>query len=141
MKPLRVLIVDDEEDFASAIVSRLNKRGFTAFAAFSGQEALEHVKSAEYDAIVLDLRMPEMDGLKTLGRIRQIDPDVRVLVLTGHGTVAEGIGGMQLGAADFLQKPVEINILCASIEAAAEQTRSDRAQKLKHDINLEGEKR
>jgi len=140
MQPVRVLVVDDEEDFASAIVSRLNKRGFEALAAFSGQQAIEHVKSAEYDAILLDLRMPEMDGLQILGRIRQIDPDVRVLVLTGHGTVANGIGGMQLGAADFLQKPVEINILCASIEAAAGQTRSDRSQKMKHDIKLEGEK-
>ncbi len=126
MKPVRVLVVDDEKDFATAIVERLERRGFLASAVFGGRQALEAVRETKYDAVVLDLKMPEMDGLQTLQAIRQLEPDVQVLVLTGHGTVAAGIGGMQLGAADFLQKPVAIEKLCSAIEAAAERSRAGR---------------
>jgi two-component system OmpR family response regulator len=126
MEPIRVLVVDDEEDFASAVVERLVRRGFRASAVFGGAQALQAMKEAEYDAIVLDLKMPGMDGLQTLQAIRRMDPDMQVLVLTGHGTVAAGIGGMQLGAADFLQKPVTIESLCSAIEAAAERSRAGR---------------
>jgi DNA-binding response OmpR family regulator len=132
MEAIRVLVVDDERDFAAAIVQRLVKRGFLASAVFSGPEALEAVKKADYDAVVLDLKMPGMDGLQTLREIRQIEPEMQVLVLTGHGTVAAGIGGMQLGAADFLQKPVTIEKLCSAIQAAAERSRAERNLKLKH---------
>ena len=131
MQPIRVLVVDDEKDFASAIVDRLTVRGFQASAVFSGQEALQAIRIAEYDAIVLDLKMPGIDGLETLKAVREIDPDVQVLVLTGHATVSAGIGWMQLGAADFLQKPVAIGTLGRSIEAAAERTRSCRESKQK----------
>jgi two-component system OmpR family response regulator len=126
MEPVRVLVVDDEQDFASAIVERLARRGFLASAVFSGVQALEAMKETEYDAVVLDLKMPGMDGLQTLQAMRQMDPNVKVIVLTGHGTLASGIGGMQLGAADFLQKPVTIESLCAAIEAAAEKFRASR---------------
>jgi two-component system OmpR family response regulator len=126
MDAIRVLIVDDEQDFATAVVARLTRRGFRAAAAFSGREAIESVKSTQYDAIVLDLKMPEMDGLQTLHLLQQIDPNLAVVVLTGHGTVASGIGGMRLGAAEFLRKPVSIETLCTAVEAAAERTRADR---------------
>jgi DNA-binding NtrC family response regulator len=138
MQPIRVLVVDDEEDFASAIADRLKRRGFLADVAFGGRTALGYIRSNEYDAVVLDLRMPEMSGLDTLKAIRQIDPDVQVIVLTGHGTVSEGIGGMQLGAADFLQKPIEIEALCTSLEAAAEHGRSVRAMKANEARKQEG---
>jgi DNA-binding NtrC family response regulator len=140
MKQVRVLVVDDERDFATAIVERLLRRGFLATAVFGGAQALDAVKEAEYDAILLDLKMPGMDGLQTLQAIRQITADVQVLVLTGHGTVAEGIGGMQLGAADFLQKPVAIEKLCSAIDAAAEQTRASRNLKRMQDMKHKGEK-
>ena len=126
MDSIRVLVVDDERDFATAVVARLARRGFRASAVFGGREAIESVKETEYDAIVLDLKMPEMDGLQTLQAVREIDPHVEVIVLTGHGTVAAGIGGMQLGAADFLQKPVAIETLCTAIGAAAERSRAGR---------------
>ena len=140
MQPIRVLVVDDEKDFASAVVERLALRGFRALAVFSGQEALKSISITEYDVIVLDLKMPGFDGLETLKAVRQIDPDLQVLVLTGHATVSAGIGGMQLGAADFLQKPVAIETLGRSIEAAAELTRSGRASKLKKNRTQEEEK-
>jgi DNA-binding NtrC family response regulator len=131
MDPVRVLVVDDEKDFATAIMERLKRRGLNATAAFGGQEALKSVSENVFDAVVLDLKMPGMDGLETLRAIRHMDPDVQVVVLTGHGTVSSGIEGMQLGAADFLQKPVTIETLCASLEAAADRTRAARASKLK----------
>jgi two-component system OmpR family response regulator len=126
MDPIRVLVVDDESDFATSIVTRLSKRGFEASAAFSGREALVAVKASVYDVVVLDLKMPGMDGLQTLRLLRQLDPHLQVVVLTGHGTVSSGIGGMQLGAADFLQKPVGIETLCTSVRAAAEWSRASR---------------
>jgi two-component system OmpR family response regulator len=123
---IRVLIVDDERDFATALVSRLRRRGFAASAVFGGNEAVEQVKSAQFDAVVLDLRMPGMNGLETLQCFRRTDPHLEVVILTGHGTVASGIDGMKLGAAEFLRKPASIESLCTAIEAAAERSRSSR---------------
>ncbi|MBP1595263.1 MAG: response regulator [Acidobacteria bacterium] len=128
MSAIRVLVIDDERDFATAIVAQLTRRGFQASAAFSGPEALESIQAAEYDAVVLDLKMPGMDGLETLQKIRRIAPGLEVIVLTGHGTVAAGIGGMRLGAADFLQKPVHIHTLCTAIEAAVERSGARRSE-------------
>ena len=117
--PIRVLVVDDEVDFATALAARLQRRGFIAIAAFSGVDAVQHAASGAVDVMVLDLKMPGMDGLATLREVRRVAPAVRVIVLTGHGTVASGIDGMQIGAEDFLQKPADIETLCTAIIAAA----------------------
>ncbi|MEW6335882.1 MAG: response regulator [Acidobacteriota bacterium] len=119
LRPVRVLVVDDERDFAEALVTRLTRRGYSAAAAFSGPSALVSLGHDPVDVVVLDLKMPGMDGLEVLRQIRHLDPDIRVLVLTGHATVSAGIDGMRLGAADFLQKPVGIELLCTAIDAAA----------------------
>ena len=124
---IRVLVVDDEEDFASAITERLARRGFSAAAAFSAEQALMLLSQSPSDVVVLDLKMPGMDGLTALREIRKLDPSVQVIVLTGHGSAASGIEGMQGGAADFLQKPVTIETLCAAIAAAAERSRESRS--------------
>ncbi|MEW5984733.1 MAG: response regulator [Acidobacteriota bacterium] len=116
--PIRVLVVDDEVDFATALASRLQRRGFTADAVFTGEDAVRRAEAGEADVLVLDLKMPGTDGLETLRRVRRRTPSVRVIVLTGHGTVESGIDGMQIGAADFLQKPADIDTLCAAIVTA-----------------------
>jgi DNA-binding NtrC family response regulator len=126
MNPIRVLVVDDEQDFATAIVAQLKRRGFRAAAVFSGEAAVESVRETEFDVVVLDLKMPGMDGLETLRLVRKADPCLEVVVLTGHGTVAAGIDGMQLGASDFLQKPVAIEALCSALADAAERSRFNR---------------
>ena len=118
---IRVLVVDDEVDFATALVERLARRGFLPEAVFGGREALARLSAAPYDVVVLDLKMPGMDGLATLQEMKRAGLDVPAIVLTGHGTVASGIAGMQIGAADFLQKPVELDALCTAIRAAAER--------------------
>jgi two-component system, OmpR family, response regulator len=124
---VRVLVVDDEEDFATAVTERLIRRGFDASSALSGARALKLLEESRFDVVTLDLKMPGMDGLATLREIRKIDPRIPVILLTGHGTVSSGIEGMQGGAADFLQKPVTIEILGTAIAAAAERARSNRA--------------
>lgn len=121
---IRVLVVDDEEDFASALVTRLARRGFSARAAFSGTEALAELASHPTEVVILDLKMPGMDGIESLQRIRRRYPGVQIIVLTGHGTVASGVEGMRIGAADYLRKPVPIETLCTAILAAAEKRRT-----------------
>ncbi len=121
--PVRVLVVDDEEDFGTAVAIRLRRRGFEASAVCAGRDALRLVQGRRYDVMVLDLKMPGMDGVEVLREVRHLDPDLQVVVLTGHGTVEAGIEGMQLGAADFLQKPVAIEHLCTVIEAVAKRSR------------------
>lgn len=129
--PLRVLIVDDEVDFATALVERMARRGFAAVAAFSGAEAVELVERQPFDVVVLDLAMPGMDGLATLNQLRRVDPHLGVVLLTGHGSVASGIAGMQHGAADFLQKPSPIETVCAAVAAAAERALASRSDETK----------
>jgi DNA-binding response OmpR family regulator len=124
--PIRVLVVDDEVDFATALASRLNRRGFAAAAVFTGAEAVRAVGEGEVDVVLLDLRMPGMDGLSALREIRRVAPDTRVIVLTGHGTVSSGIEGMRIGAEDYLQKPADIETLCTAIAAVVERERGAR---------------
>jgi len=118
---IRVLVVDDEEDFALATNQRLRRRGFDSHVALSGDTALAMLSGSSFDVAILDLRMPGMDGLETFRALRRIDPELQAVFLTGHGTVAAGVEGMQLGAADFLQKPADFETLCTAIKVAAER--------------------
>jgi DNA-binding response OmpR family regulator len=118
-----VLVVDDEVDFATALTARLRRRGFDATAVFSGAAAIAAAGAGGVDVMILDLKMPGIDGLAALRSVRAAAPSCQVIVLTGHGTVASGIEGMQVGAEDFLQKPVDIETLCTAIIAAAEGAR------------------
>lgn len=123
----RVLVVDDEIELATRLAERLGQRGYDATAVFSGKEALMSLDESWYDVVLLDLQLPGMDGIATLRRIRGLHRETQVVVLSGHSTVAQGIEGMQLGAADFLQKPVDIDVLCASVDTAAAKTRENRS--------------
>ena len=118
---VRVLVVDDEIDFASALTARLSNRGFDAHFVSSGEDALQTLSERPCDVVVLDLKMPGMGGLEALRRIRSGYPDIKIIVLTGHGQVDSGIEGMRAGAADYLLKPVAIETLCTAIEAAVER--------------------
>jgi DNA-binding NtrC family response regulator len=117
----RVLLVDDEKDFLETLSSRLELRGLKVSAVSSGEQAVAEAKEEEYDAIVVDLSMPGIDGLETLKRIKAINPDAEIIMLTGHGSVASGVEAMKLGAGDFLQKPVELSELMARIGEARDK--------------------
>ena len=120
---LRVLIVDDEDDFRETIVKRLNARKIFAEGANSGISALQILKDKDFDVIVLDVKMPEMDGIETLRRIKAMKPEIEVIILTGHASVEFGIKGMQLGAFDFVMKPAPLSELLDTIEQAYNKKR------------------
>ena len=115
---IRVLIVDDEDDFRETIVKRLNARKLRAEGANSGIKALAVLKEKEFDVMVLDVKMPDMDGIETLRHVKKMTPDVEVIMVTGHASVEFGLKGMQLGAFDYIMKPAPINELMDTIGQA-----------------------
>jgi DNA-binding response OmpR family regulator len=115
---LKVLIADDEVEFALTIVARLNLRNFVASMANSGKEALSMIDQEKPDVLLLDLKMPDLDGLEILARLKESYPDLAVIILTGHGSLEAGRKGMELGAYDYIMKPVDFHSLIEKIEAA-----------------------
>lgn len=118
---IRVLLVDDEEQFVQTLAERLEMRDYDVTTSFSGEDALERVKGYNFDVIVLDVLMPGVDGVETLGEIKKIKPLTEVIMLTGHATVETAIEGMKLGAYDYLMKPCETEELVTKINKAHER--------------------
>ncbi len=114
----KVLLVDDEQDFLETLSNRLEMRGLKVSAVTSGEQAISEAKTQDYDAIVVDLSMPGIDGLETLKRIKADNPNAEIIMLTGHGSIQSGVEAMKLGAGDFLQKPVELSQLLDKIGEA-----------------------
>jgi DNA-binding NtrC family response regulator len=114
----KILLVDDEKDFLDVMSERIEARGMDVTTADSAEKALKNVESGGFDAIILDLMMPGMDGLQTLKAIKKKNPDLQVILLTGHATVEKGIEAMKLGAMDFLEKPADLNKLTEIIKKA-----------------------
>lgn len=108
---MHILIVDDEREFLELMNNRLQKRGFTVDVSSDGEQALRLVETEDFDAIVLDVKMPGMDGIEVLRRIKQVRPELPVLLLTGHASVESAMAGVETGAVDYLLKPVPINDL------------------------------
>ncbi len=113
-----VLIVDDEKDFLDLISERLAARDVKVSTATRAQDALSLLDKESYDAVVLDLQMPEMDGLEALKRIKEKNPDVQVILLTGHATVEKGVEAMKLGAMDLIEKPADLTTIIDRIKRA-----------------------
>jgi len=114
----KVLLVDDEEDFLDTLSERMRTRDMEVATATSAQEALKKVEEESYDAVVLDLAMPEMNGLGALKAIRKKRPEIQVILLTGHASLEKGIEAMKLGAMDFLEKPADLAELTEKIKSA-----------------------
>lgn len=114
-----ILLVDDEMPFVETMTKRLTKRGFEILKAFSGHQGLEHLSAeASVDVVILDVKMPEMDGIAALREIKRAHPLVEVIMLTGHATVETAIEGMRQGAFDYLMKPCDIEDLIAKVREA-----------------------
>ena len=113
-----VLLVDDEKEFREVLSQRMEIWGFQVDTAADGKEALVKAEKKTYDAIILDLAMPEMDGIETLKRLLEMKSELQVIVLTGHATIEDGVNAMKLGAVDFIEKPAEIEKLAAKIKEA-----------------------
>lgn len=116
---LTVLLVDDEIDFVSSLSERLKLRKLDADIAINGEDAFKMMSQKRPDVVILDLKMPGLDGLEILKHIKLMDPSIQVILLTGHGSTREGIEGMKLGAFDFLMKPIDIEELVKKINTAA----------------------
>ena len=121
MEKFKVMIVDDEEDFLETIVKRLKARGIEVTGAESGYKALELMDSGNFDVVILDVKMPGLDGIETLREMKKKKPLVEVIMLTGHASVESGIQGMQLGAFDYVMKPVALDELLEKVRQAYER--------------------
>jgi two-component system, OmpR family, response regulator len=121
MEEIKVLLVDDEADFRDTIVKRLQKRRLNVHGAESGEKALEMIAAQPFDVIVLDVKMPGLDGIDTLREIKKRNSFTEVILLTGHASMESGIEGMKLGAFDFLMKPAAIDELMEKIRQAFEK--------------------
>ena len=121
MNETTVLLVDDEEDFVSALGDRLEARGLEVDTAENGESALAKAQKRKFDAILLDMSMPGMNGIETLRGLLAINPDLQVILLTGRATLGQAVDAMKLGALDFLEKPADIEALVVKIAEAADK--------------------
>lgn len=133
MKNLQLLLVDDEERFLSTTKTLLDKRGVITHTAAGGREALRILDEKRVDVVVLDVKMPDMDGIETLRLIKQRYPLVEVVMLTGHASVDSAVDGMRLGAFDYLMKPCDITDMLKKIQEAfiKKQVTEEKIQKLR----------
>jgi DNA-binding NtrC family response regulator len=135
----KVLLVDDEEEFVATLAERMRSRGMDVATSNSGNDALELIDRESYDVVILDLKMPGMDGLEALARIKKRQPDIQVVLLTGHATVEKGVEAIKRGALEFLEKPVDLSTLSEVIHKAkaekmilVEEDTEDRIREILH---------
>ncbi|WP_028318251.1 response regulator [Desulfobulbus elongatus] len=126
--PARVLLVDDEREFVQTLSERLLLRDMGSAVAYDGESALEMLREDEPDVMILDLKMPGIDGMEVLRRVKATQPEIEVIILTGHGNETDRETCMQLGAFAYLQKPVDIDVLSETMKQANEKIMQRRQQ-------------
>ncbi len=120
---MRVLLVDDETEFVTTLCNRLSLRGMGTDVVFNGQQALDYVQKRSPDVIVLDLNMPGLDGMDVLRELSKNNPDIRVVILTGHGTERHEKEARRLNAYDYLRKPTDFDTLVNCIQMGRRKRR------------------
>ena len=131
MEKMKMMLVDDEERFLSTSRKLLLRRGFEVETATSGAEALEKLAALDIHVVILDVKMPGMDGIETLKTIKIRFPLVEVIMLTGHGTIESAVDGLKAGATDYLIKPTDVDDLILKAKEAFEKR-----QKLEEKIRM-----
>lgn len=121
MNRISVLVVDDETAFANNLHKLLTKRGYATTVVNDGESAIRTVEEDDFDVMILDLKMPGMDGIETLKQVKRRRPFLEVIILTGHGSVDSGLEGMQQGAFDYAMKPIVLEDLIERISQAYER--------------------
>ena len=129
VEPLKVLIVDDEPEFREILVKRLRKRKLGVIPVSGGKEALDKLAHEQFDAVVLDMKMPGMCGMETLQEIKKVTPSVEVIVLTGQPELQIAMEAMELGAFDYLLKPPDLDELLYRIEDACRRKNHNNTQR------------
>ncbi len=118
MKKMKVLLVDDEKEFVEALAERLQMRDLSSDTVYDGEQAISFVEDKEPDVMVLDLKMPGIDGIEVLKRVKKTYPKIQIIILTGHGTEKDEEQARQLGAFDYMEKPVNIDDLVTRMKKA-----------------------
>lgn len=121
MDTIKVLLVDDEAEFSETLIKRMKKRNVDITGVRSGEEALQTLDQGPIDVVILDVRMPGMDGIETLRALKKRHPLIEVIMLTGHASVEVAVQGMEFGAFDYLMKPMQIDDLLYKIQDAYQQ--------------------
>lgn len=130
MENMRLLLVDDEDDFRNTLAKRLGKKGISPMQAENGEKAVAILENKQMDVVVLDVKMPGMDGIEVLGHIKNNYPRTEVIILTGHAATQDGVEGIKTGAFDYLSKPIEFEHLFGKIRQAYEKIQREE-EKLK----------
>ena len=131
MEGFNVLFVDDEVDFLETLLKRMKKRQLNVFGVNSGEDALAYLKDHAVDVVVMDVRMPGMDGIETLRKIKKANPLLEVIMLTGHACLEIAREGIEVGAFDYLMKPINIDELLYKLQDAYKK-KSIQMEKIKH---------
>jgi DNA-binding NtrC family response regulator len=123
VKPIRLLLVDDEEEFLTATSQAMNRRGFEITTAPNGVTALDFIEERDFDAIVLDVKMPDIGGLEVFNQIRALRPEMPTIILTGHPSIRDAFKTARQGIADYLSKPVDIEELAKKVRQVVSDSR------------------
>lgn len=116
-KDAKILLVDDEVEYIETLAERIRSRGINVETATSGEQALELAKVTKFHVVVLDFSMPGMDGMQTLKALREKDPNLRFILLTGHATIKVAVDAARFGAVDVLEKPTDIMTIIEKIQS------------------------
>lgn len=116
-----VLVVDDEEEFLKVFSQRLQNRGLKVETVTTGEEALKKVKEKDFDAVIIDLVMPGIGGIETLKKIKAVNPELQIIMLSGFGTIEKSTEAIKSGAIDFLEKPADLTKILEKISEAKKQ--------------------
>jgi len=136
-----ILIVDDEKNIRLTLSQALETLGAEVDTAANGEEALAKLKEKEFGLILLDIRMPGMDGMEVLHRVREIRPDIRVIMITAYGTVESAVEAMKLGAVDFLQKPFDPEEIRELVLRVMDREKLDEMKSIDYSSSIELAKR
>ena len=134
--PAHILVVDDEKDFVEMLSLRLQEVGEKVSTAYSGKECLETLEKTNIDVVILDIKMPGMDGMETLREIKKRFPIIEVIMLTGHGSAETAVEGMKSGAFDYLMKPADFDDLTAKLEGARKRKDEQEERIRKAEVTL-----
>ncbi len=126
----KILLVDDEREFVQTLSERLQMRDLSSAVAYDGEQALSHIDKAEPEVMILDLKMPGIDGIEVLRRVKKDHPNVEVIILTGHGTAQDEAQTREMGAFAFLEKPVDMETLAKTVREAYEKIAKEKSAKM-----------